>query len=42
MKKQFQAQPLFFYGAVLAVFFGVCTMIQTITSVWALALALRA
>jgi hypothetical protein len=42
MKKQFQVQPLFFYGAILAVFFGVCTMIQTVTSVWSLVLTLRA
>jgi len=36
MKKQFKEQPLFFYGAMLAVFFGVCTVIQTVASVVAL------
>jgi hypothetical protein len=42
LKKQFNAQPLFFYGALLAIFFGVCTVIQTVASVWSLALALKA
>ena len=28
-----------FWGAVLAFFFGVCTVIQTVTSVWSLALS---
>jgi len=42
LRKQFNAQPLFFYGALLAVFFGVCTVIQTIASVWSLVLALKA
>ena len=37
VKKQIKAQPLVFYGAVLAVFFGICTVIQTVASVWSLA-----
>ena len=41
VKKQLNSQPLFFYGAILAVFFGVCTVIQTVTSVWTLSLALQ-
>lgn len=41
MQKQIEAQPVLFYGAILAVFFGLCTVIQTVASVWSLVLALR-
>ena len=34
-------QPFFFWGAILALFFGVCATIQTIASVWALKIALH-
>ncbi|OJT15639.1 hypothetical protein TRAPUB_5967 [Trametes pubescens] len=34
--KRKKGEPWMFWGAVLAVFFGICTVIQTITSVWSL------
>jgi len=42
MKKHYHAQPFLFYGTMLAVIFGVCTVIQTVTSVWSLVIAIRA
>jgi hypothetical protein len=41
MKKQMLAQPLFFWGAVFVAFFGMTAVIQTIMSIWAVALALE-
>ncbi|KAI0668778.1 hypothetical protein C8Q78DRAFT_247307 [Trametes maxima] len=38
--KRKKAEPWMFWGAVLAVFFGICTVIQTVTSVWSLAVSL--
>ncbi|KAI0641251.1 hypothetical protein C8Q79DRAFT_1003946 [Trametes meyenii] len=38
--KRKKTEPWMFWGAVLAVFFGVCTVIQTVTSVWSLAVSL--
>ncbi|KAI9062303.1 hypothetical protein FKP32DRAFT_855610 [Trametes sanguinea] len=38
--KRKKAEPWMFWGAVLAVFFGVCTVIQTVTSVWSLVVSL--
>ncbi|KAI0716124.1 hypothetical protein C8T65DRAFT_642132 [Cerioporus squamosus] len=37
--KRKKEEPWMFWGAVLAVFFGICTVIQTVTSVWSLALS---
>lgn len=34
--KRKKEEPWMFWGTVLAVFFGICTVIQTITSVWSL------
>ncbi|KAH7905116.1 hypothetical protein BJ138DRAFT_1165352 [Hygrophoropsis aurantiaca] len=42
IKKQIEMQPFLFYGAILAVFFGVCTLIQTVMSIWSVVLAIRA
>ncbi|KAH7905186.1 hypothetical protein BJ138DRAFT_1165260 [Hygrophoropsis aurantiaca] len=42
IKKQIEMQPFLFYGAILAIFFGVCTLIQTVVSVWSLVLAIWA
>ncbi|KAI0053823.1 hypothetical protein FA95DRAFT_1591684 [Auriscalpium vulgare] len=42
VRDQRDEQPFMFYGAILAVFFGVCTVIQTVTAVWGLVLAARA
>jgi len=36
IRKQSQEQPVIFYGAIFAVFFGICTIIQTVTSIIAL------
>ncbi|RPD71096.1 hypothetical protein L226DRAFT_469189 [Lentinus tigrinus ALCF2SS1-7] len=36
--RQKKEQPWMFWGAVLAAFFGFCTVVQTIVSVWALVL----
>ncbi|KAI0353261.1 hypothetical protein OH77DRAFT_644123 [Trametes cingulata] len=41
IEKRKKSEPWMFWGAVLAVFFGVCTVIQTITSVWSLAVSLH-
>jgi len=41
IKRQSETQPFVFYGAILAIFFGVCSIIQTIASVWAVVLALK-
>ncbi|OSD05546.1 hypothetical protein PYCCODRAFT_1361462 [Trametes coccinea BRFM310] len=38
--KRKKAEPWMFWGAVLAVFFGICTVIQTVTSVWSLVISL--
>ncbi|KAH9885609.1 hypothetical protein C8Q73DRAFT_795759 [Cubamyces lactineus] len=38
--KRKKEEPWMFWGAVLAVFFGVCTVIQTVTSVWSLVASL--
>ncbi|RPD56326.1 hypothetical protein L227DRAFT_579044 [Lentinus tigrinus ALCF2SS1-6] len=37
--KRKKEEPWLFWGAVLAFLFGICTVIQTITSVWSLVLA---
>ncbi|KAI0059569.1 hypothetical protein BV25DRAFT_1918360 [Artomyces pyxidatus] len=42
VRDQREGQPFMFYGAILAVFFGVCTVIQTVTAVWGLVLAAQA
>ncbi|KAI0064684.1 hypothetical protein BV25DRAFT_279706 [Artomyces pyxidatus] len=42
VRDQREDQPFMFYGAILAVFFGVCTVIQTVTAVWGLVLAAKA
>jgi len=34
--KQSKGQPVIFYGAIFAVFFGICTIIQTVISIIAL------
>ncbi|TDL26701.1 hypothetical protein BD410DRAFT_825801 [Rickenella mellea] len=34
--RQRKEQPFAFWGAILALFFGICTVIQTVASVWAL------
>ncbi|TDL17731.1 hypothetical protein BD410DRAFT_831326 [Rickenella mellea] len=41
LQKQRKEQPFAFWGSALALFFGICTVIQTVTSVWALAATLR-
>ncbi|CDO69806.1 hypothetical protein BN946_scf184803.g4 [Trametes cinnabarina] len=38
--KRKKEEPWMFWGAVLAVFFGICTVIQTVTSVWSLVASL--
>ncbi|KAI0770887.1 hypothetical protein BD413DRAFT_626358 [Trametes elegans] len=40
INKRKKTEPWMFWGAVLAVFFGVCTVIQTVTSVWSLVVSL--
>ncbi|TDL26688.1 hypothetical protein BD410DRAFT_825792 [Rickenella mellea] len=37
LRRQRKEQPFAFWGAILALFFGICTVIQTVASVWALA-----
>ena len=41
ISRNYREQPFYFWGAIFALFFGVCTLIQTVASVWALALALH-
>lgn len=41
LNKQSDVQRLMFYGAVLAVPFGILTVIQTICSVWSVVLTYR-
>lgn len=41
IKRQSDSQPFVFYAALLAIFFGVCSIIQTIASVCSVVLALR-
>ncbi|KAI0045700.1 hypothetical protein FA95DRAFT_1521221 [Auriscalpium vulgare] len=41
MRRQSEAQPVLFYGTLLAVFFGVMSVVQTVTAVWALVLAIQ-
>lgn len=41
-RKNAREQPFFFWGAVLAILFGICTLVQTVASVWALVLAIQA
>ncbi|TDL26698.1 hypothetical protein BD410DRAFT_783812 [Rickenella mellea] len=36
LRRQRKEQPFTFWGAILALFFGICTVIQTVASVWAL------
>jgi len=36
IRKQSKGQPVIFYGAIFAVFFGICTIIQTVISIIAL------
>ncbi|TDL26696.1 hypothetical protein BD410DRAFT_531558 [Rickenella mellea] len=36
LRRQRKEQPFAFWGAILALFFGICTVIQTVTSVWTL------
>lgn len=33
--KRKKEEPWIFWGAVFALFFGICTVIQTVASVWA-------
>ncbi|KAJ6491052.1 hypothetical protein C8R45DRAFT_1073693 [Mycena sanguinolenta] len=42
IKTNQQEQPFLFWGSVVALLFGICTVIQTVTSVWSLQLALTA
>ncbi|TDL17730.1 hypothetical protein BD410DRAFT_794030 [Rickenella mellea] len=42
LRKQRKEQPFAFWGSILALFFGICTVIQTVTSVWALVATLHA
>ena len=42
MKINQQEQPFLFWGSVVALLFEICTVIQTVTSVWSLQLALTA
>ncbi|KAJ7310950.1 hypothetical protein DFH08DRAFT_455104 [Mycena albidolilacea] len=42
MKTNKQEQPFLFWGSVVALLFGICTVIQTVTSIWSLQLALAA
>jgi len=41
ISRNHREQPFYFYGAIFALFFGVCTLIQTVASVWSLKLALH-
>ncbi|KAI0364776.1 hypothetical protein BV20DRAFT_1039225 [Pilatotrama ljubarskyi] len=41
IQKRKKTEPWMFWGTVLAVFFGICTVIQTITSVWSLIVSLK-
>ncbi|TDL23555.1 hypothetical protein BD410DRAFT_897593 [Rickenella mellea] len=41
VREQRKKQPIFFYGTLLTLFFGVCTIIQTVASVWSLQAALN-
>ncbi|KAJ7848082.1 hypothetical protein B0H13DRAFT_2404725 [Mycena leptocephala] len=42
LKTNKREQPFLFWGSVGAFFFGICTIIQTVTAVWSLQLALSA
>ncbi|KAJ7729437.1 hypothetical protein B0H16DRAFT_1586740 [Mycena metata] len=42
MKINKREQPFLFWGSIVAFLFGICTVIQTVTAVWALQLALVA
>jgi hypothetical protein len=39
--RQSRKQPFVFYGALLAIFFGLLSCIQTVTSVWGLVIAIK-
>ncbi|KAI0638723.1 hypothetical protein C8Q77DRAFT_1045217 [Trametes polyzona] len=41
IRKRKKEEPWMFWGTVLAVFFGICTVIQTVTSVWSLMVSLQ-
>ncbi|TDL26690.1 hypothetical protein BD410DRAFT_531371 [Rickenella mellea] len=41
LRRQRKEQPLAFWGSILALFFGICTVIQTVASVWALVAAVQ-
>ncbi|KAH9885611.1 hypothetical protein C8Q73DRAFT_659512, partial [Cubamyces lactineus] len=41
VRKREREEPVMFWGTVLATFFGICSIIQTVTSIWSLVLALR-
>lgn len=41
IRRQRNTQPFIFYGALAAIFFGICSVIQTLTSVWGLVITLR-
>jgi len=42
IRKIYREQPFVFWGAIFGVVFGICTIIQTVTSVWSLVLAIQA
>ncbi|TDL17729.1 hypothetical protein BD410DRAFT_843393 [Rickenella mellea] len=42
LRRQMKDQPFIFWGTVLAIFFGICTIIQTVASIWALVIAIEA
>jgi hypothetical protein len=42
IRRNSREQPFIFWGAILAVIFGICTLIQTVASVWSLVLAIQA
>ncbi|TDL26687.1 hypothetical protein BD410DRAFT_895311 [Rickenella mellea] len=41
LRRQRKEQPFAFWGSILALFFGICTVIQTVASVWALVAAVQ-
>ncbi|KAH8916984.1 hypothetical protein BT69DRAFT_1302219 [Atractiella rhizophila] len=42
ISRNMREQPFLFWGSLFAVIVGICTLIQTVTSVWGLCLAIQA
>ena len=41
IRKKSREQPFIFWGGILATFFGICSILQTVTSIWSLVLAIK-